>query len=208
MSTPEENKIISYNERRESIAERIKTIGLWNINQSQLAREFGVSKQMISKDLKQITKELSQDEVKEIGVGLLNGLKIAYKMSQKIMINQLVEGEPQVALKACQTIAMLSNSITDLITNAKLLPETTREVGYKIEIVGPSNSDFEPKKEIFEQSKNSEKDNLPEEKAEDDPKDDSDKSAESPKIVSHVATNFNRENDGRPVRWKDISNID
>ena len=100
-------------ERRIEITSIIQEVGFWNINQSALARKYGVSPVMIHKDLKIIKKRVDIQGIGEIsvniGVGFRKALKEAFLEMSKM------GGKSK--LEAIKTFNHTADSFTKFLEN-------------------------------------------------------------------------------------------
>ena len=82
----EDNKL-STKERRIAIIELAKTIGFWNLNQTELGTKFEVSRQQIGKDIKKIAKSMKPDDLNIIRNNLNLGFKRAVSECMSIFVS-------------------------------------------------------------------------------------------------------------------------
>jgi len=106
MATRQETK-----ERREKLKVLVESIGLWNINQSTMAQQFGITHQQISKDLKIIIKTLQPDEIGTIKANLYLAYKKAISKTQSIMST----GTKKEQLDAARTLALIGDRFTKML---------------------------------------------------------------------------------------------
>jgi len=99
-------------QRREKIKKIISKVGFYASSQQALADKFGVSQQMVSKDIKAIIQELEPGDVKEIGVHLWTSLKNALGKCDQAM---LTSNDVMVQLKAAKTVAYLADKLTTVL---------------------------------------------------------------------------------------------
>lgn len=99
-------------ERLEDIKRYIREVGFWNLQkQSELAAKYGVTQQMICKDIEKIVKSFDPAELDEVFTECFNADKKAMKEVRKIMF----QGSDEDKLKAIDTMLKVQKGITELL---------------------------------------------------------------------------------------------
>lgn len=130
-------------ERRMKLKKLIEQVGLWNINQSALSVQLGVSQQQISKDIKRIVTQLQPDEIGEIRANLYLAYKRAIAKTQNIMSI----GNTREQLEAARTLAQIGDKFTRMLEDYSI----KERVAEKLSVEGQvTYQDFA---DAFEQSK-------------------------------------------------------
>ena len=106
-------KRLSYQERRKELKKRIETIGLWNINKTEFAKEFGISTQMVYKDIDKIIKHTKPTKIGEINLALNSTFKKCIAQCQRILIDPRSTKEEK--LKAIDTFNKTAKQYTDFL---------------------------------------------------------------------------------------------
>lgn len=131
---------LHFQERREEIKRIIETLGIWNINKTQLANRYSVSRQTIIKDFKQLLKGVPKEDLEEIKFNL----KIAHQKSiseaQKILATSPDNIEK---IRAAMAISYVGEKFTKMLENYGLKDkiadkiETTQNFKINFEIIKP-----------------------------------------------------------------------
>jgi hypothetical protein len=100
--------------RRLEIKQLIEELGLWNINQTALSTKYGVTQQMISKDIHNIVQGMPKESLTEIKFNL----KTAYKKGLREMQTILATSRNNMEkTRAAQVIGNLGKQYTEMLEN-------------------------------------------------------------------------------------------
>ena len=103
---------LSYQQRREQLKKQIENIGSWNINKTQLAQQFNVSRQQIHKDVNHILKALKNQDGAEIIINIRAILRLALRKNTEILVTS---HETKDVFDASKTIAVLCNALSNYV---------------------------------------------------------------------------------------------
>lgn len=115
-------------ERRRRLKKLIEEVGLWNINKTKLAKEWGISRTMIKKDIKAIMRAVPKQELEEIQFAIHVAFKKSLNEAHKILFSSESNSEK---LKAIQAIAQVSKEYTNMLESyglKKKVPELVESI--------------------------------------------------------------------------------
>lgn len=104
---------ISMNRRLE-IKLLIEEIGLWNINRQSLADKYGISRQMVDKDIHAIMIGMPAEDLKEIQFNIKNAYKKALRELQRILATS---AEEKNRINAAKGISEVGARFTEMLEN-------------------------------------------------------------------------------------------
>lgn len=110
------NKLTA-SKRQKIIMKRIEEEGYMNINKRALAKELGIGKDLLYKDINKIIPKLQVPTVKETKYKLNIGLQKAYEETYKILVDNSEEAKKQkkIKLMAAKTIGDISDKKIDFL---------------------------------------------------------------------------------------------
>ena len=117
---------MSYKDRREKIVNLIKKLGWWNIDKSQLSRQFGVSRHTIYRDLEAIKKMIGTPNIEQVKTDLFTALKGVGAKAQEILSDP--SSTKKEKLEAGRTIIMLSDKFTRFLEDYRYKEKVASEV--------------------------------------------------------------------------------
>lgn len=92
-------------ERRAILVEKINELGVWGINYSELAREWGVTPQQVHLDKQYILKKCEIAGVEEVQFELDTGHKLALQQMRDILANSPKKSDRVAAARAFAEIS-------------------------------------------------------------------------------------------------------
>jgi len=104
------SKTITKIERRTCIRERIETVGIWSMNISNLAKEFGVSRQAIYRDIRKLREILDKEDITQTKIELSCACKRAISEARRVITTP----DSPIELKL-RAISVLMSAISDYI---------------------------------------------------------------------------------------------
>lgn len=103
-------KRLETGERRTRIADLIKRVGIWNINKSELGRQWGVSDVMIAKDVDWVIGHIKPSSMREISCQLDTAGK---KAMNEVLLIIATTSDSELKLKAADTLNKLIKGYTE-----------------------------------------------------------------------------------------------
>ena len=103
--------MVNAKERRDIIADIVKSHGVWNVNKSLLAERFGVSRQTIYKDLSKILDEFDAVDVNAVSFQLSRYFQVAIDKSLRLMDSD----EDVVQVKGIRCFNETANNFTKFL---------------------------------------------------------------------------------------------
>lgn len=125
-------KTRQFQKRREEITGLIQTVGLWNINKTELAKKYGVRRDAIYNDLRHILERVSKRDLGEVRFNLLLSFKKSISECQKMLV---LSGDDHIKIKAANVIANLSTKFTEMLEAYGLKEKTPDKQEVKNEVV-------------------------------------------------------------------------
>jgi len=101
----------SVRERRQKLKELIGERGLWNINKSEIGREFNVSPTQINRDVELILQEIPEENVKE----LVHEMRHMFKHAIKTAERNLDSKDSSIQLKAVNSLVNSMSNFTQFL---------------------------------------------------------------------------------------------
>lgn len=98
--------------RRQEMIEIAKKIGLWNINQTEFSKKYGVSQRMIGKDLRWVIGHMRLTKIREIQIEIDIASKNAINEAIKIMYTAT---DPKIKLNAINTLMNATTKYTEFL---------------------------------------------------------------------------------------------
>jgi len=109
------DKTVSRTQRRQEIKQKIKIVGLWNINKTELSKYYKTSRDAIYRDIKAIIASAPNNELEVIKFVGDAGLKKIVSESWKIMIDPRAKHSDRI-----NAGNLMRNTIKDIFTLAGL----------------------------------------------------------------------------------------
>lgn len=122
-------KRLKANKRRQEIIELIKKIGIINLNQSDLARQYGVTAQQISKDMKKVYTMIDVQDHQKMRVTLDDVLWRSIREPHKVMLNTKDERTKVLASKTVNENARKYHEFLEAWGLKNKIPEKTELSG-------------------------------------------------------------------------------
>ena len=116
-------------ERREMIKALIEKVGLWNVTQKELASRFGVQRQTIAKDIKEILKGIPMATLDEITLNLDLSFKNATSACMHVIATT---DDPKLKVEAAKALAGIYEKYTKMFEDYGI----KEKVADKLEMVG------------------------------------------------------------------------
>ena len=142
------NDRLPASKRREKIRRLIKNVGLWNVNKSALAREYGVAEVQIRRDVKKIISEIPSNKLRETTWEFFH----AYKKAEKEIRKILIEGTRKEKLMAIRELTNLGDKFTKLLEDYGLKDK----IAEKIEVNDSNILTYEVIRKALDEIKNEE----------------------------------------------------
>lgn len=85
MSYTKENLFVPCKQRRSELSSRLKVMSTWDMNYTALAKEFGVSRQQISKDVRVCLTEVHREDLLEVCHNVKRTIEEAVRVSMRLL---------------------------------------------------------------------------------------------------------------------------
>lgn len=124
-------KKTNYQERRKEIKHLIEEIGIWNINKTDLAKRFNVSRDTIYKDFHKVIDDMETEDLKEIKVNFSAIFKKITKEAHKLVVT----GTPKQKLNASKILIEAIEKYTKFLEAYGIKPVTPIEINQNTNII-------------------------------------------------------------------------
>lgn len=129
--------------RRLEIKELIENIGLWNLDRKHLYTKYGISRQMLDKDIHHIMKGMPAEKLSEIKFNLSTAYKKALKDMQVLLATSK---SPKDRISAAQALGKLGEQFTRMLESYGLKEKVADKVEHSGGLQGVVVNIVQPEK--------------------------------------------------------------
>ena len=117
--------ILNFQERRNKLKELIEEVGLWNINKTRLAGEWGISRETLYQDIRSVIQGVPIEDLQEIKIELFKAGKLAISESLKILAEN---NKPEIKLKSAIVVLDSIEKFTKFLENFDFKEKSSQRV--------------------------------------------------------------------------------